>query len=174
MGRPPTGGVTLPLLRGDAYPRTSPRRRRRNGARHFPTSSTQRRRRVASPSRTARHTQKLQVAVEGKLRRRFSRPSREPPSRRNLSLSPVRARLRTVCGARFVPIPGRRAIRSCARPRRRRRQRAARGDSPSARASAAHPRIRRVCPPRSTSSGQCLKALSQSERRYRTVVTLSI
>ena len=122
MGRPPAaGGVTTPSSSYAAAGWTSPRRRR-NGARHFPTSSTQRRRRVASPSRTARHTQKLQVAVEGKLRRRFSRPSREPPSRRNLSLSPVRARLRTVCGARLVPIPGRRAIRSCAiRILRRRR-----------------------------------------------------
>ena len=50
---------------------------------------------------------------------------------------------------------------------------AERGDSPSAHASAAHPRILWVCPPRATPSGQCLKALSQSELRCRTTVTLS-
>ena len=50
---------------------------------------------------------------------------------------------------------------------------AERGDMPSAHASAAHPRIRWVRSPRSNPSGQCLKALPQSERRYRTTVTFS-
>ena len=44
-----------------------------------------------------------------------------------------------------------------------------RGDMPSAHASAAHPRIRRGCPPRAIPCGRFLKALPQAERRYRTV-----
>ena len=76
----------------------------------------------------------------------------------------------------FLPAswtPRRALMRDMDTPKAARRRLAERGDSPSAHASAAHPRILWVCPPRSIPSGRCLKALPQSERRCRTVVTFS-
>ena len=70
--------------------------------------------------------------------------------------------------------PRRALMRETETPKAAIRWLAERGDSPSAHASATHPRILRVCPPRSTPSGQCLKVLSQSERRYWTTMTFSI
>ena len=55
-------------------------------------------------------------------------------------------------------------MRETETPKAARRWIAERNGRPSAHASAAHPRILWVCPPRSIPTGQCLKALSQSEQ----------
>ena len=203
---------------------------RRNGARHFPLSSTRMRRRVALPSRTARSSRgsskstskgsscqqppyprldpvpavypvetvprplphvgyanlmvdsqtldrqivRAKVVRDNRLDPVFAREVAEPLHEsvrialdeyfqpQNLprfgvrdcaddgfhaihaNRSLVRARLRAVCGARFVPLPERRAARSCARPRRRRREKMARGarrqsERPRERNPSAHP-----------------------------------
>ena len=64
-------------------------------------------------------------------------------------------------------------MRDMETPKAARRRLAERSDSPSAHASAAHPRIRWVCPLRSIPGGQCLNVRPQSEHRYRTAVTFS-
>ena len=160
MGRP-AGGVTAPA--------TSRSTSRRGGE--------ESRRRLESCAPTAEY----QVAVEGKLRQRrpisspWSSPAllscragSIPASSRGLRKSDARfpgARPPAcMCSGRPRPSP---------RPRNRARSRRAtrdsgrlaeRGDSPSAHASAARPRVRRGRFP-----AGAVKALAQSERRQRTV-----
>ena len=77
----------------------------------------------------------------------------------------------TVSSAPVTVARPRALMRETETPKAARRRLSERGDRPSAHASAAHPLdlSAEVAP-----SGQCLKALSQSEQRYRTAATLSI